>query len=337
VLTRTTRPNWCQAAARLLIVAAATFAAPALAQVLDPDATVSSDGSIPPSTREAAGNLSPSFEGIAGALAPMSAATMARYGARPASASDLALFRTARPRGGGVPIPGESVIGADGRKPVTNTEGFPARATAMVVFRDHAGTTFFCSGWLIGKDTVVTAGHCVADGDGGALFPVRSYRIVPGFNADARPSQPYGVCGARRLYPNVTWKNSGRDDYDYGAIKLDCTVGAATGWYGYRRAVATHDVITVEGYPGDKTLGTQWKMAGHVTLVQGRRVFYKADTFGGQSGSPVWRRIGTRCRACGIAIHGYGVYGRPPYSNNNHGARITTPVFQNLTNWKNAQ
>jgi glutamyl endopeptidase len=79
-------------------------------------------------------------------------------------------------------------------------------------------------------------------------------------------------------------------------------------------------------------------MAGKVTVLQARRVFYKIDTFGGQSGSPVWRKIGTTCTVCGIAIHAYGVYdpGAPAiYLNNNHGTRITTPVFNNITTWKN--
>ena len=49
------------------------------------------------------------------------------------------------------------------------------------------------------------------------------------------------------------------------------------------------------------------------------------DTFGGQSGSPVYNNFGG-CGNCGIAIHAYGDDG----SGRNHGTRINTDVFNFL-------
>ena len=49
-----------------------------------------------------------------------------------------------------------------------------------------------CTGWLIGANTVVTAGHCVHQGGGGSFYPTSSYRIYPGRNgpiASARLEQ----------------------------------------------------------------------------------------------------------------------------------------------------
>jgi glutamyl endopeptidase len=203
----------------------------------------------------------------------------------------------------------------------------------MILFEGGFG----CSGWLVNRNTVVTAGHCVSPGTG-TMYRRGTYEIAPGYNEAAPNPTPYGVCGARRLYTNATWRNTGADDYDYAAIKLDCTVPAAVGWYGYGRNVALNNGITVQGYPGDKPFGTQWRMSGRVTALQVRRVFYAIDTFGGQSGSPVWRNVNANCTHCGIAIHAYGVWvgGPPPYDSNNQGTRITTPVFNAITNWKNA-
>jgi hypothetical protein len=37
-----------------------------------------------------------------------------------------------------------------------------------------------------------------------------------------------------------------------------------------------------------------------------------------------------------MAVHAYGVYGRPPFATNNHGTRITKAVFDNLVSWREA-
>ena len=51
-------------------------------------------------------------------------------------------------------------------------------------------------------------------------------------------------------------------DYDIGAIKLDCSVGDATGWLGVR-ALGDDEVgipTVVEGYAADRApTGRQWK------------------------------------------------------------------------------
>ena len=318
------------------LIAAAGLVPIAAAQGIHLDESVSDDGSTPSSSRESRAEFSPSFPGAT--HPPRTAADMARYGARPATADFFERVRKAKPK---VPryarqsLTGpqpESVIGADGRTQVANTRGFPARATVIILFGG-----FQCSGWLVNANTVVTAGHCVAEGDGSPLFDRTTYEIAAGYNEDANPAAPYGVCRARRLYTNSTWKNQGRDDFDYAAIKLNCNVGNQTGFFGYRRSVAQNNAVRVQGYPGDKPFGTQWQMGGRVTVLDPRRVFYNLDTAGGQSGSPVWRNVNDNCTRCGVAIHAYGTYGgSPPYSNNNHGTRINDQVFQNITNWKNA-
>ena len=194
-----------------------------------------------------------------------------------------------------------------------------------------------CTGWFINKNTIATAGHCVHRGSGGSggFYSVGSYRIYPGYNGNFAP---YGVCSAKRLSTVNGWANTGLDDYDYGAIKLATacnTKGNTTGWYGYTTNVALNRTTTINGYPGDKPF-TQWKSTDKVTVLQTRRVFYKNDTVGGMSGSAVVAP-GPTCPAnCAVAIHAYGTYGSAPFNTNNHGTRITSQVFNNLTAWKNA-
>jgi glutamyl endopeptidase len=223
----------------------------------------------------------------------------------------------------------ESIIPPfDSRVRVNPTTGFPASATALVTF--SAGR---CTGWLIGPDTVVTAGHCVHQGGGGAFYPTGSFRVYPGRNG---LFSPFGSCTARWVATVVGWAVSGDDQYDYGAIKLNCTIGNTTGWYGFfwTTASLTGLPTIINGYPGDKPL-TQWQSKDLVRVTQARRVFYQNDTVGGMSGSAAYyNRPG--CGSCSMAVHAYGTYNGPPFSTNNHGTRITQGVFNNLIAWRNA-
>jgi glutamyl endopeptidase len=59
--------------------------------------------------------------------------------------------------------------------------------------------------------------------------------------------------------------------------------------------------------------------------------FYAMDTFGGQSGSPVWRdKAG--CGPCGMAIHAYGYpHTTGLHRTANHGPRITPTRYDMIT------
>ena len=82
----------------------------------------------------------------------------------------------------------------------------------------------------------------------------------------------------------------------------------------------------VAGYPGDKPSGTLWYDQREVGSVKPEKVFYAADTAGGQSGACVYMiRDGERI---GIAVHAYGG------ATANSGTRISSEVFANLTAWK---
>ena len=215
----------------------------------------------------------------------------------------------------------ESIIGTDNRYQITGTTTYPY--SAIVHITSSIGG---CTGWLIGSNTVATAGHCVYGSSGWAT----NVRVYPGRNGS---STPYGSCGYTRLNTVSGWVNSRSPEYDYGAIKLNCTVGNSTGWFGFRwqSASLTGQASYISGYPGDKPYGTQWRSNDSIRITETRRLFYANDTYGGHSGSPVWNG-GASCSPCGIAIHAYGV-GSNGY---NGGTRITEAVFNNLLNWKNS-
>jgi glutamyl endopeptidase len=73
-------------------------------------------------------------------------------------------------------------------------------------------------------------------------------------------------------------------------------------------------------------------MEGSIKASQKQMVFYKMDTFGGQSGSPVFQPNRASCGGpCAMAIHSYGVGGTGPGAKNNSRPRITAKRFDLIT------
>jgi glutamyl endopeptidase len=236
----------------------------------------------------------------------------------------------------------ESVIAPDRRVQVTTTTTYPARATVWITFNKSASSTgWSCTGFLIAPNVVATAGHCVNFGtsDGTGFFQTSSFRIYPGRNGSSTPYLCPGgaVARAQQLWTNATWNSSGAETNDYGAITLSCDLGNTTGYFGWTssgHSVGTE--VDTQGYPGDKPSGTQWDADNCSTLSSGtvqctltattsQQLFYKNDTFGGQSGSPLFRVTSTGC-TCAIGIHAYGLHGSSPHSTNNHGTRVNSTV-----------
>lgn len=199
---------------------------------------------------------------------------------------------------------------------------YPYRAITLI----KIGSAARCTGWMVGADTVITAGHCVHRGSTGSWYNLSDYIIYPGHDGT---NALYGSCTAKRLYTTEGWALSSKTEYDYGAIKLNCQVGQATGWLGFAASATTKNLpAIINGYPGDKPLG-QWGGFDSIKKEDSNWVYYKNDTYSGMSGAPVWYDAGKRVLA--FAVHTY----RAP--NFNRGARINGEVFKNIKTWKNAQ
>ncbi|HVF96128.1 MAG TPA: hypothetical protein VM871_02340, partial [Flavisolibacter sp.] len=97
-------------------------------------------------------------------------------------------------------------------------------------------------------------------------------------------------------------------------------------------AYLASSVMNLSGYPGDKPdpgspKGTeQWFMSLKPKSISSRVITYDIDTMGGQSGAPVWLKVG-ESRFC-VGIHTNG------HSSGNSATRIVTGVFNNIQAWK---
>ena len=220
----------------------------------------------------------------------------------------------------------ETVCGSDERTQITNTTAIAWRWICQLVLKFRDGTSARGTGWFIGPHTVMTAGHCVYSHSHGGW--AQSIEVIPGMNGAVRP---YGsaVSTSFRSVTGWTGSPSGNPEFDYGAIILpNDTLGNRTGWFGFAvltDAALNNLLVNLSGYAGDKPFGTQWFMAGNISNVEARRLRYMVDSFGGQSGSPVWRLNNGQRHAVGI--HAYG--GCP-----NGATRIIQDVYDNMVAWK---
>jgi len=235
--------------------------------------------------------------------------------------------KTAKESSAKAPYSIKSVIGSDDRTRVTNTSAYPYRA--IVHISSSIGS---CTGWMIGPKTVATAGHCIYDTSSGSFAGTAT--VSPGRNGT---SYPYGSVKSTRYFIPSGWR-SGNTNYDYGAIELSEPIGNTVGYFGYSYTTSSlvGTTVTISGYPGDKTTGTQWQHSGPIAISETYKLQYAMDTYGGQSGSPVFEQSSSRTNCsgpCSLAVHTNGVYGGSSY---NRGTRITKEVFDNLSNWKNS-
>lgn len=305
-----------------LVVVLAFVATTLPAFTQSPQDPVSSDGSTALPLEVSAGSVAPSF-----GLRTITESALAAEGVEFDHESREEFRRLAALPDGGKftsEVDTEVIIGSDTRERLDTTT-FPTRARVLVTFTDGR-----CSGTLIGANTVATAGHCLhTGGPSGSWRPTSSFRIYAGRDGTL---SPYGVCTARTLYSVVGWTVNRREEHDYGAIKLNCTVGNAVGSYGFAAKTPTDFPTIIGGYPGDKPL-THWTSSDRVRALTTRQLFYRNDTVGGQSGSPVWHDPNGPYM---IGIHGYGTHGSGDHAVYNHGTLINSAVFNNLLAWRNA-
>jgi glutamyl endopeptidase len=224
----------------------------------------------------------------------------------------------------------EIIIGTDDRVRVSNASEYPWRCICSLLITASTGAQYLGTAWLVGPRLLLTAGHCVYMSDEGGW--VREIEVIPGRDADQRP---FGSAMARDFRSVTGWTQDGDSNYDYGAILLpeDSKYGEQLGWFGYASRGDDYlrgITVNLSGYPGDggpaHVDGTQWFDTRTIEEVQERQITYVADTYGGQSGAPVWETTSDGSRY-GVAVHTFGT------AVHNGGTRITGDVFDNIVLW----
>lgn len=221
----------------------------------------------------------------------------------------------------------EVIIGKDDRVQVMNTTRVPWNRICHLNILTTTGKRYLGTGFLVGRRTVITAGHCVHIANEGGW--VRQIEVSPGRNGNAKPYDTYTATAFRSVRG---WVVNRQRNYDYGAIILPRSVNlspaiGAFGFANYTDTFLMNKRLNLAGYPGDKPAGTMWFHAMRAKMLTARTIIYDIDTMGGQSGSPVWVRLADG-RRIAVGIHTNGSL------NGNSATRISKPVFDNLKRWR---
>jgi glutamyl endopeptidase len=231
----------------------------------------------------------------------------------------------------------ESILGWDSRMRMQTTAAMANRATGLITIGTN--NAHLCTGWLYAPHMVATAGHCVhTGGSSGAWRDRRTMRFWPGRDGT---SAPYGSCTVARLHSVLGWTRDGNALYDYGAMRLNCTVGNTVGWFGMYALSANNAMnnqpAIITGYPGDRAQ-QQWLSADKVRVSEALRLCYRMDTIGGHSGSPIFHDRSEALSTNGpwaIAVHAYGAASSGTCPSMNWAPRLTGVRINNYISWRN--
>ncbi|WP_238989632.1 trypsin-like serine peptidase [Staphylococcus sp. MI 10-1553] len=223
----------------------------------------------------------------------------------------------------------ESVIGTDERKKVSSFTSSPIKENVAikVEWKNSEGNYegYVASGVMVSKDTVLTAAHVVYD-EGRKKIAER-ITVYSGLYGNIIRGSAKGI----KTYVLKGYTSTLDSKYDLAAIKLDTNLGSLTGSLGITSTIALGDKIATAGYPDDKTDRTNsndlkyymWRSTGKIINLDKYRVYYDADTSGGQSGSGVWDVKSNKL----VAIHTNGG------KTFNFGTRITPQYLDYIKYW----
>ncbi len=215
----------------------------------------------------------------------------------------------------------ESVFFPDERTQVSDTSVYPSSATVLIT-TSNLGR---CTGWVVARRTVITAGHCLHEGGSGGNW-ADDVTVYAGRDGSV---SPFGSCAARLLFSVEGWVAVRDKNYDYGALTVDCDLGFMTGGLGLAdpREEISQEQVVVSGYPVDKPL-TQWSAIERVTLVHELKLFHRADTMQGMSGSAVHNG-----NFLVFGIHTNARHNGAPWRTNNAATRLTAQRLSNIAGW----
>lgn len=143
------------------------------------------------------------------------------------------------------------VIGKDGRKLVGDTTVFPFSTIVYIELEWTDGNRGTCTGTLIGKDRVLTNGHCVVNPK--AQRGIERATVYPGVSES---TAWFGSYNAIDYFVTSHWINTGSISEDFAVLVLSSSsggnAGERAGFAGIRKVNnILNQNIGIFGYPGD--------------------------------------------------------------------------------------
>lgn len=239
----------------------------------------------------------------------------------PVSPDIARLFATGKRGGLGLDGAAQDVVGDENRtrQRQTNQPPFRMICSIEIAFGDETPVPA-ATGWLVGRRTVVTAGHVLWWDQ-----KVSRVRVIPGRDG-ANPNQPGFESTSFHLHPQWTGSTGQRPENDIAAIRLPVPIGEQIGWFGVAaidQSQLDNHRINIAGYPRSVTnvavdpCTELWFEVSTIAMVEAERLFYTLDTSPGQSGAPVmlWpNMLAANGPPMVVGVHARGFDGRGQFN-----------------------
>ncbi len=191
-----------------------------------------------------------------------------------------------------------AVIGADDRIQVNDTEKYPFSAIASMKVTLDCGHEWECSGFMIGKNFLLTAAHCVVC----PTHSAHASHILFYFGYNSEGSYLYQYDGPWNAVTGTEFPSG----YDFNAmsedwciIRLDQNVGEQTGWLDF--SVASDSEIGSRRYLAAGYRDGKLKYAsGTAEVYDPRLMTFDADQVQGNSGGPLLLSFADQDTVCSV-------------------------------------
>ena len=193
------------------------------------------------------------------------------------------------------------VFEQDDRIRVTDTTAKPWSAIGAVMSFFPDGHVYQGTGAMIGPAHFLTVAHLLYHEKRGG-WPT-SVMFFPGLDGEAAP---FGVISVKRIHIPEAWMITSFVG-DLAIVELDEPMGEQAGWFdvmAHSGSYLLEQQVHVAGRAGDPRREFDnpfmWYTHGPNIGVDGGMLHSRLDWAGGQSGSPMWERIGSERRGVGV-------------------------------------
>jgi len=183
-----------------------------------------------------------------------------------------------------------------------NYLAYPRSVIGKLFFKKPNGYTYVCTGTVVNRSTIITAGHCVSDGNGTYYS---NFLFCPSYYKGSGSGSPHpsrGCWTGIYVKASTAYHTNGNIDRDYACIVTASTgtvhnakIGDITGWAGISVNGSTRYMTMSFGYPAEspfygyniiQVAGVEWYEVNMRASDGNKSKYMGNDMKGGSSGGP---------------------------------------------------